>query len=200
MENNMMTALILWVRTLIMVVLFASFLELLLPNSSMQRFVRVIMGLLIMLAILNPVIDLFSSDWVSQPIASIAAQTDSSGELKDIGKSVIHERDRLAEEIYTKELARQIQSVVLAIDGVEDAKVTIKLDQSKAGQGALSNVTIYLKPGFSTDKKEVPKVIIGSENKASPNSIKPELRAKVIHAVAELYQLHNEQVEIVSIM
>ncbi|MBP2653000.1 MAG: Stage sporulation protein [Firmicutes bacterium] len=195
----MMTVLILWVKTLIMVILFASFLELLLPNSSMQRFVRVIMGLLIMLAILNPIIDLFRSNLISQPVASIDTHSDSSKEIKDIEKSVIRERDRLAEELYIKELARQIQSVVLAIDGVEDAKVTIKLDQTKVGHGALHKVIIYLKPGISVAKHEVTKVVISPEDRPIKNSIKPELKTKVIHTVAELYQLRDEQVEIVSI-
>lgn len=50
-----------WVRQLIFLALFASFFELLLPSGALQKFVRVIVGLLIMLAVLRPAAEFFEA-------------------------------------------------------------------------------------------------------------------------------------------
>lgn len=51
-----------WVTNIILIILLATILELLLPSSAFQKYVKVVIGLLLIIAILNPLIKLFSVD------------------------------------------------------------------------------------------------------------------------------------------
>ena len=51
-----MSIITLWVKKLILLVLLATFLELLLPTNAYQKYVRMAMGLLILLTLLTPLL------------------------------------------------------------------------------------------------------------------------------------------------
>ena len=51
------------VKNVAIIILLTTFLEMLLPNNSMQGFIKVVMGLFVMLAILNPVVGLLKADY-----------------------------------------------------------------------------------------------------------------------------------------
>ncbi|TXK83420.1 stage III sporulation protein AF [Paenibacillus sp. N3.4] len=52
-----------WLKSVIMVIMLATFVDLLLPNSTMQRYVKTVMSLFILLTLLSPVLQLFQKDW-----------------------------------------------------------------------------------------------------------------------------------------
>lgn len=49
-----------WILNIATVIIFISFIEILLPNSSMKKYIKMIVGLLVMLVVLNPVIELMN--------------------------------------------------------------------------------------------------------------------------------------------
>lgn len=52
-----------WFQNIILAVLLATFLEMILPNSSMERYVRLVLSLMVLMAILSPLLALFSGHW-----------------------------------------------------------------------------------------------------------------------------------------
>lgn len=44
-----------WLQELIMIVLLATFVDMLLPNRSMERYVKLVLSLLILLTLLSPI-------------------------------------------------------------------------------------------------------------------------------------------------
>ncbi len=197
-----------WVKGIILVVLFASFLELLLPNSNMQRFIRVIMGLFIMLAILNPFIDIIQSRWGNDHVVALSTSINNSSQATDIVSavaSVSGERERLSYEMYKRDLAKQIKAMVMAVDGVADAKVIVDVNTGGANPaGSIKKIMVYVMPGISPGEKKVtkvPPVSIGSkaateQSQAGQEDLNPELKEKITRTIAELYQLPKEQISI----
>src|SRR5690606_31489594 len=51
-----------WISNIILIILLATILELLLPNSSLQRYVKSVISLLLLAVILTPVFSIFSKD------------------------------------------------------------------------------------------------------------------------------------------
>jgi len=51
-----------WITNILLLILFATILELLLPNSSTQRYVKLVVGLMILVAMLQPVLSIFHED------------------------------------------------------------------------------------------------------------------------------------------
>jgi len=196
-----------WIKGIIFVVLFASFLELLLPNNSMQRFVRVIMGLFIMLAILNPIIGVIEYQLTADQLPVMATRVDSNLATVDVlhaTNNVAEKRDQLARDLYVKDLSRQIRATVMAVDGVANAKVVVTIDpgdtpQTSKGMGKLKNVVVYIEPGITANERKIPKVTVGvSIPEAAPEAKKLSAVVvdKVTRVVTELYQLRSSQVEV----
>ena len=52
-----------WLREIVLVVLFAVVTDMLLPNNTMQRYIKVVVSLFILLTILNPIITFIRSDF-----------------------------------------------------------------------------------------------------------------------------------------
>ncbi|MDF2572739.1 MAG: stage sporulation protein [Sporomusa sp.] len=202
----MIAAMTIWVKSIIFVVLFASFLELLLPNNSMQRFIRVIMGLFIMLAILNPIINIIENKMTEDQIPTMATRSSSDlsagGDILNAANHVAGKRNELARELYVKDLSKQIRATVLAIDGVADAKVSVEIADTPPQQGTIGkikSVVVYIEPGITADERKIAKVIIrpdGLEKTPESNNLSQAVIDKIKRAVTELYQLKSNQVEV----
>ncbi|HWR45205.1 stage III sporulation protein AF [Sporomusa sp.] len=201
----MIASITIWVKSIIYVVLFASFLELLLPNNSMQRFIRVIMGLFVMLAILNPVISVIENRLSADQLPALArtGSSLSDAEILSTATHVAGKRDQLARELYARDLSKQIRATVLAIDGVADAKVTVVIaDDTQSGNktvGKINGVVVYIEPGFTADERKIAKIAIGSnaaEAAKESGKLSPAVTDKVKRVVTELYQLKSGQVEV----
>ena len=186
-----------WIKYIIFVVLFASFLELLLPNSSMQRFVRVIMGLFIMLAILNPVIDVVQSHLTPSQVPVLSTSSASSIVILNNAKTVAHEREQLSGEIYKKELAQQMKVMIMALDGVADAKVVIATHPSNNTKlsNMINSVVVYVAPGKAGNNGNIAKVSIGQQPRETAD-LNVELQHRIIKLITELYQLPKEIIAI----
>lgn len=59
-----------WLQGIIAVVLLAVIVELLLPNSKLTRYTRLVVGLILLLTILSPIMRLFEKDFISSLDAS----------------------------------------------------------------------------------------------------------------------------------
>jgi len=185
-----------WVKNIVFVVLFASFLELLLPNSSMQRFVRVIMGLFIMLAILNPVIDVVQNHLIPSQVPVLGTNSASSSLILNNAAATARDREQLAAEIYKKELAQQMKVLITALDGVADAKVVISAKQSSNDKRSnlISSIVIYVAPGNPEKELKIAKIIISREREGE--ELNAELKNKITKLITELYQVPKEIIDI----
>lgn len=199
----MVAAVSIWIKDIILVVLFATFMELLLPNSSMQRFIRVIIGLFIMLTILNPVLDIVQNRFMpEQELPAVATSINKTPNTEKVVNSITEERDRLSYEIYKKELAKQIRALVITIEGVADAKVAVEVNsgETKSQAGAIKSIIIYVQPGTSAKGSNfapIPKVSIGkTESVVDAEVLKPQLVSKIQQSISALYQLSREQIEV----
>ncbi|MDR1701756.1 MAG: stage III sporulation protein AF [Sporomusaceae bacterium] len=169
----MIAAITEWIRGIIFVVLFAAFLDLLLPNSSMQKFVRVIMGLFIMLSVLNPVLNFLETNQNNTELPAVTLKApDASSAL---AQKTLLRREQLTREYYVKDLARQIRATVLAVEGVNDAQVTVRLKE---------NVTTPLPQ------------IARLEVLVAKTSLDPAAETKIKRVIAEFYQINSELIEI----
>ncbi|MBU9724169.1 MULTISPECIES: stage III sporulation protein AF [Bacillaceae] len=51
-----------WVTNIILIILFATILELILPNSKIQRYVKLVVGLMLLMVMLQPILSIFQAD------------------------------------------------------------------------------------------------------------------------------------------
>jgi stage III sporulation protein AF len=182
-----------WVKNIILVVLFASFMELLLPNTSMKKFIRVIMGIFIMLAILNPLLLFFQTDKPDAHIAVLSGKETvnnaKANTINEIAKTTVTQREELLASAYKEDLARQISAVVKSIAGVEDAHTKLSVGKN----GKISKATIYIKPATANKNIKVENITL---NKIDEPKIKEGLTDKVKQTISQLYQVPEATIEL----
>lgn len=193
----MLAAITIWVKNIILIVLFASFMELLLPNTSMKRFIRVIMGIFIMLAILNPLLHFFETEKAGEHVAALSRDNMHNTKTDTITKvldSTATKREELINTAYTQDLTRQITAVVKSIGGVDDAIVKVNVNNET---NTIRSIIVYVKPSDNTYSKnniKIDSIVIGK--KIRSQEIQEGLTEKVRQTVSELYQLPQKDIDI----
>lgn len=70
-EVKKLQALTTWITNIVLFILLATIINLLLPNSSFQKYTKLVVGLLLMLIIITPVFQIFKVD-VNQMLKSLS--------------------------------------------------------------------------------------------------------------------------------
>ena len=208
------------VREIAIIVLLATFLEMLLPKSNMKRFVQVILGLFILISILTPIANLFTSDdfsfhfeaWQYQPAAS-------SHQLEEIlaqGQRLYDKAEKASLREYERKLENQIKALIIMIPEVNHAHVSVKVGTDLRGNyGQIEKVIIriYDDPETQAEQrnreiqlKEVEDVIIeiSQETTITQQEIETPQKKRVlkntqkdvIFLVSNFYGLPTEKIEV----
>ncbi|MFZ5816802.1 MAG: stage III sporulation protein AF [Bacillota bacterium] len=118
-----------WVRGLIMLLVLASLLELLLPMNGMKKFVRMAMGLLIVLGVVRPVVGL-----LGQPVAVEPGLLVSDGSALPSMQQIMAEARRFEERnqaLLMREaearLTEEARAAARRVEGVADARASLRL-------------------------------------------------------------------------
>lgn len=129
-----------WLKEIILVVLIAVFIELLLPNRAMERYVRFVVSLLILLTLLSPLMRLFSTD-ASEKIES--AFMDNWGGLEERGAQTATDSILAQGELLRKrreaealqwageEAARQMKRQIEQETGTSVERVVVNIREGK---------------------------------------------------------------------
>lgn len=190
----MIEAITIWAKNLIFLVLFAAFLELLLPSSTMQKFLRVIVGLLIMLAILKPVITVVEHNFQLEdvPVFQAAETKNNPNHFKEEEEN--EKREQLALRLYQKELVRQLEATTRSIKGVAAARAEVTLEAALGNKpGTIKKINLQVKPEMNARES---KIEIRVKKKTEALALNTELKNKILHMVCELYQISSEKIEI----
>lgn len=194
------------VRNVTIIVLIAGFLEMLLPSGEIKRFVKVVLGLFILVSMLNPLLGLFDKKVVSEVLAWQDPIKDS--ELSTIlgqGEKISEEMNKKAVDMYSKNLAKQIETVVKLVKGVAwvEADVQMAINKSNPNYEAIDKVVLVVgmvekegeKEGI--DKIEPIKVEISSpKNDFSENPDQKEIEEQIKDTLKNFFSFREEQLDV----
>jgi stage III sporulation protein AF len=190
-----------WITNIIVLVLLAGVIELLLPGNQFQSYIKMVIGLLILLAMLSPLFKLLNSDMdqVFQAMELPAATKENEiknsieknkSEIQGAQRAYILEqmavpmKKQVQEELkktYELEIVDlQIQTdsgtEPLKLEDITGAKVVLAKHHEQAGISEVSEVDINISDaGDQAEKNEVPE--------------------EIVHFLASQWQLDSQQVE-----
>lgn len=177
------------VRNILVIIILASFLELLLPAGAIRPFVRFAIGLFVLIAVLNPLIGYFFDDSNFQ-IEWWDYQMDSDEEEKitqrgqEINQNILNQNQSLFKE----KLEGQINAVVLLVPGVETVHTEALLSQDSIEKLSFS---------ICQEEAEMTEDGVGVWlNESEDAEIKGQIEKKVRAVVSNMYGLGEEQIEI----
>jgi stage III sporulation protein AF len=185
------------VRNLAYLVILAAFLEMMLPLQGTRRFVQVIIGLFIMLAVLAPIVTLFRQQ---PPLHfSLPVNSESGGvglnQILEQGQSLQAVTSAQEQAAYVQRLEDQIEVMCRLVPGVKTAKATVSLstDASLQSLGTVEKVVVELQV-----VSPVKSVQIGSAPEAATSAAasQQEIVDQVQETVASLFGLQKEQISV----
>ncbi|WP_164783419.1 stage III sporulation protein AF [Paenibacillus amylolyticus] len=126
-----------WLQDLIMIVLLATFVDMLLPNRSMERYVKLVLSLLILLTLLSPITKLLKSDPVGElkrAMSAMDAPSNGNATLEQIlaqGKRLQSNEQEQSLQWTAKELANVMKGQIEETTGAKVRSVEVQLTMSK---------------------------------------------------------------------
>lgn len=134
------------IRNIIVIIILASFLEMLLPSSSMKRYVKLVMGLFVMITLLGPILNLVDKKY-SFELGSYQVSSDTN--VEDIlkkAKNISEANKEKAKEEYQLILAKQIQGIAQLNDGLKiiDAQIKLKEENENSNIAGIDQVTLIV--------------------------------------------------------
>lgn len=189
-----MQTLHIFVRNLVMILLLATFLEMLLPNKSMRGFVQMVMGLFVISAILAPVttflhtpLEMAIPAWSAtsfQDLPAIAAE----GQGKELAYNAVQEQ-------YRQILINQIRALAVGCEGIEGAEVAVEFEEGSGGltdQPKIALVRVTL-TAAQEEITPVEPVMIGQSSPAPTDNQSPRAD-RVRERIAELMCIAKEKI------
>jgi stage III sporulation protein AF len=132
-----------WLRHLVMVVLLAAFVDLILPSRSMERYVRLVLSLLVLLALISPIAQLLRSNPAAElRQAFLAQERAESGQQQSLerilaeGQQLQKKQEQTAMQYAAGEVARQMKGQIEQETGerVQSVEVAFAQDEQTAGE------------------------------------------------------------------
>lgn len=143
-----------WIQQLILVVIMATFLDLLLPNNTMQRYVRLVMGLVILMLILSPLLTLLKSDWdvnnaLQEEQETFGGELESMPRIQEKVNHMQHQQQQWIGENVQKKIETDIEAAVERQFDVliEDVAVTLT---DEGNQVAINEMVLIVENEKST--------------------------------------------------
>lgn len=185
------------VKTVLVIIIVASFLELLLPESSLKPFVSFTMGLFVLIAILNPVLNIAFKDrgweidfWDHKYDQALEDKMLEKG--LDINQQVMESNDQQIQE----KMQGQIGAIVSLVPGVDEVKARI----DRGDYGTEEQIILFVNIEKKVEEEQGNEVIVFGDSQAEIKASLEEqeqIKNKIMALLNNLYGINTEQINII---
>lgn len=153
----MFDALSLWVKQIITVVIFATFVDFLIPENKYFRYIKVFLGLLVMMAIVNPIVPLLHKDISFNEISSGYKDFVDKATIKHESETLNKSNNELTIDKYKRQVEKYLTDKITDMTFYDVKSVNIKINEEYSGEdfGKITQLLIMLgKKQTNTNKSE----------------------------------------------
>ena len=143
-----------WALNIVTLVLFLLMIEIMMPSGNTKKFVNLVAGFILLLAIIRPIAEVFTSNFrISE---TFYADSNFLDRAEITGRSRVLEEEQRAQvlKLYREKLINRIEQAVLEIGGIKKAKVDLIIneDYESGDFGEVKRVYVELTNGANGDK------------------------------------------------
>lgn len=196
-----------WIINIVTIILILSFLEILLPDSKMKKYINLILGFIVMLVILGPIINVLNNNGeLQQDVFSISGQL-SKNEYAFINSNIENRQEEQLASLYKERIK---QDIVYRVESRYDVKVTevyIELEDSKKEEmGEIKKLELSVgNKNYQLDEDTIPivKIDVSNEdiNEIDSNGVDDmsvSLKKKIKEDISNIYNINENNVEIMN--
>jgi len=192
-----------WVTNIILFILLATVIDMLLPNSSMQKYTKMVTGLLLIAIILTPIFKLISKDFETTMSSIPSYQAPGEKNMKnsiDLKKKEIQASQHayILEEMAVQ-LKKDVKEELMNQYGLEIEKIdlAVNAESDKAFPENLQKVTVLLKqPDSGVKTVEAIKQIEINTEKPLPSEGSTVETEKIASFLSQKWNVTEETVEV----
>ncbi|SNR86774.1 stage III sporulation protein AF [Anaerovirgula multivorans] len=184
-----------WIITIVSVIIFVTFVEILIPNSNNKRYINVVVGLLIMIVILNPLFYLFRG---TINFEDNILQVSNQMEYQTMQNRIDHNQylqNEAVIELYKTQLAQQMQNRVESLSDYRVEKIDLTVEEKDLENlGLIHQIDMTLKSSKTskTEKKEIEPIKINvainkNNNTVEADSIRIDNEEEIIKTDFSIY-------------
>ncbi|WP_129597773.1 stage III sporulation protein AF [Anaerophilus nitritogenes] len=198
---NMMNFLRSWIINIVSVVIFITFLEMLLPNSNMKKYIKMIIGLLVMIVILSPLLQIVHGNFnIEDEVLKTSLAIDQKNlslTFDDLGNI----QNQQVIKLYTQKIETNIKDKIEQDTQCMVLKVNAEIETSKEHEnfGAIKKMNIVLKnPINDSTNKKIQTVSISPIGKPPDSDYKSQdtipVIKKIKESISNIYQIDKDQI------
>ncbi|MDR6122432.1 stage III sporulation protein AF [Bacillus sp. SLBN-46] len=192
-----------WVTNIILFILLATVIDMLLPNSGLQKYTKMVTGLLLIAIILTPIFKLISKDFETTLASIPSFQAPGEKNMKnliDLKKKEIQASQHayILEEMAVQ-LKKDVKEELMEQYGLEIAKVDIAINEEsdQAFPENLQKVMVLLRqPENGVKTVEAIKQIEINTEKPLPSKGSTEETEKIASFLSQKWNVTEETVEV----
>lgn len=206
------------VKSILLVIMMASFLEIILPRNDMKRYINLIIGLFVIISVLNPMLSLVNKGISFNFFDNLTGTTEETNAIISKGKQISEEQKSQAAKEYKEKLTKQIMGLAGLYQGSEAGQVEIDMVDNPADQqfGEIRKIILHMpnsknkneqtengyisQPDIQVDEISVtPQNEKGLNDKNKSKGASETINNKtenLKNAIADFYGINREQVEI----
>ena len=192
-----------WVTNIILFILLATVIDMLLPNSGLQKYTKMVTGLLLIAIILTPIFKLISKDFETTLASIPSYQAPGEKNMKnliDLKKKEIQASQHayILEEMAVQ-LKKDVKEELMEQYGLEIAKVDIAINEEsdQAFPENLQKVMVLLRqPKNGVKTVEAIKQIEINTEKPLPSKGTTEETEKIASFLSQKWNVTEETVEV----
>ncbi|MFC2948205.1 stage III sporulation protein AF [Virgibacillus sediminis] len=196
-----------WVTQIILFLLLAAVVDLLIPANNMKKYIKLAVGLILILLLLQPVFYLFNVD-MEQQIKAAFSQIDEGGGKEDSMKNLI---DLQKKEIQASQDAYILEQMAVQLKNLakdplmEEHQAEIMDISFSFSQGeeysfeSLEEVIVYLQEHGEGEGAVdvVEEVVIDTEEQESAKEEQNNRDEGVILLLREVWELYNKEITVI---
>lgn len=182
------------VRSLVVVILLASFMEMLLPAGNIRPFVRFAIGLFVLIAILNPVLKLLSGSQELKMDAWVLEWKD------DRTEEILREGQRLNQQLWQQtqqtvksKVESQVTAVAGLVPGVHGLETRVDIDN----QGRIRELLLVVKADTAVQEEKGHEIRVFARELLNRNQEEEAvIQAKLVNLLGNLYGLEENAIKV----
>lgn len=192
-----------WLLNIVMVIVFVSFIEILMPNNKMKKYLSLILGFVVMLVILNPLVNMINSkEDLANEFFKISNQLNKE-EYTFVSKNIETKQQKQLLSLYKKRLKSDIVNRIENKYEVKVLDVAIDLEDNKEKMGEIKGmkVSIMEKAGSAYEKEVVPivKIDVLEDSQEKAKDKDEQVPSKIVQEriqkdIATIYNIKDSDV------
>lgn len=185
-----------WVNQIIIAVIIAVVFELILPNGKNKKYIKMIINLYVLFAILNPII----SKITNQKFSNLNEFDYSQYFSNTTQASSTVDTNYIIESTYEKSLKEDIQKK-LQSEGYKASSISININKDKNDEkyGSITKITIAIQDNKEKENSNITiedVTISSNSTSSSKEKIRKTDSNKIKKFIAEEYQINQEDIEV----